>query len=99
MERRCSYRLGCGLVNTVADAEALKLARQTIKCQINHRRGVKGQELAEQQSADDRDAERVAKLGSRAASEGEGQSAEKCRHRGHHDGTKTQQAGLVDCVL
>ena len=71
---------------------------QPIECQIDDRRGVKREQLAEDQSANDGDAERTAQFGADTGAEGQRQGAEKRRHGSHHDGTETQQAGLVDGV-
>src|SRR5215472_12932731 len=49
---------------------------------VDHRRGVEGQELRQQQSADDGDAERAAQLRSSAGAKGERQTAEQSRHGG-----------------
>ena len=48
--------------NLIADLEARKLARQLVKPDIDHRRGVQREQLAEQQSADDSDAQRMPQL-------------------------------------
>src|ERR1700757_4363358 len=97
MEPRYSSLIGCNyFLDGVADPETREAPSQTIKGQIDDGRGVEGQQLAENQAADDRDAERIAQFGSRAGSEGKGQAAQQGRHGRHHDWTKTQERGLVD---
>ena len=53
--------------------------------QIDHRRGVEREQLAQQQAADDGDAERVAQLRAGAAFERERHGAEQRGQRRHHD--------------
>src|SRR3954447_18091947 len=76
---------------TACHADAQALHRE-----IDHRRGVERQQLAEQQAADDRDAEREAQLRARAALEGERHRAEQRGERGHHDRPEAEQRGLRD---
>ena len=71
---------------------------QPIESQINHRRGVQSEQLAEDKSANDGDAQRTAQFGADTAADGKRQSAEERSHGGHHDGTEAQQAGFVDGV-
>src|SRR6266849_820165 len=80
----------------IANLEARETLRQPIEPEIHNRRGVERKQLAHQQAAYNRDAQRVAQLRSGAGSEGERQAAQQCRHGGHHDGTETQQASLKD---
>src|SRR5579863_8962496 len=64
--------------------------------EVNDRRGEEGQNLADEKSANDADAERLAKFGTDAAAEGERDRAEERGHGGHHDGAEAQQARLID---
>ena len=73
--------------------------RQTIEEQINHRRGIERQHLAEDQAADDGDAERPPQLRAHAGAERQRNAAQQRRHGGHHDGPEAQQAGLKNGVL
>ena len=57
---------GIFLWNRIADLVFLKPVRQPVKPQINHRRGVEREQLAENQAAHDGDAERPAQLRSGA---------------------------------
>src|SRR5580704_1517008 len=69
-----------------------------IERKINDRGGVEGQHLAENQATDNGDAEGFAKFGTGSGAQGERQSAEECRHGGHEDWPKTQNACLEDGV-
>ena len=81
-------------------ARALREARrQPVEGEVDDRRRIERHHLAHEQPADDRDAERMAELGSHARAEGERQTAEERRHRRHHDRPKAQEARLVDRVL
>ncbi len=70
-----------------------------IESEIHDRRGVEREKLAYDETANDGDAERTAKLRARTRSEGQRKSAEESSHRGHQDGTKTEHAGFEDGVL
>src|SRR5579864_4402755 len=97
MEPRYSSLIRSGyFLDGVADFEPREAPTQTIKGQVDDGRGVESQQLAENQAADDRDAERIAQFGSRAGGEGKRQAAEQSGHGCHHDWTKTQERGLVD---
>src|SRR5262249_31576228 len=69
---------------------------ETIEGEINDRCREQGQDLADQESSNDADSQRVPELGAGAGAEHEGQGAEDRRDRGHEDGAEAQQAGLVD---
>jgi len=69
--------------------------RQPIKPQVNNRRGIERQQLAYEQSADNRDAQWMPQLRASASPQCERQSAQQRRHCGHHDGPETQQARLI----
>src|SRR5262249_40829488 len=71
---------------------------QAVEPQIDHGRGEQREDLAHQQSADDRDAKRMAQLRAHSGADHQGQGAEDRRHRGHQDRTKAQQAGLIDRI-
>src|SRR5215471_10742148 len=73
-----------------------KSYRQAIESEINDRRRVQRQELADQQSADDRNTERPPQLRSRPSTEGQRDAGKKSRHRGHHDRAEAEQAGLIN---
>src|SRR5579872_3202564 len=83
----------------IADAQVGKAPRQPVKPQVNHRRGVKGKQLAEQQAAHNRDAQRPAQFRAGAGSQRQRQAAQQRRHGGHHDGTEAEQAGLKNGFL
>ena len=71
---------------------------EAIEIQIDHRCGVEGQDLAQEQSSDDGDAERLAELAAFAHADDQRDRAEQRRHGGHHDRPEAQQASLVDCI-
>ena len=67
--------------------------------EIDHRRGVERQHLAEHQAADDRDAQRPAQLRTHAGAHRQRHGAQQGRHRGHHDRPEAQQARLVNRLV
>src|SRR5215831_12608163 len=67
---------------------AAEFLRQAGEAQVDDRGGVEGQQLAEDQAADDGDAERAAELGAHAGSESQRHSAEERGHGGHDDGAE-----------
>ena len=69
---------------------------QPVEAEINDRCREQGQQLAENQTADDRHPERVAQLRAGSAAEHQRQCGKKRRHRRHQDRPETQQAGLID---
>ena len=77
---------------------AQKSLRQMIEEDVNDRRCVKREHLAEQQSADHGDAQRTANFRSDAVAKRQRNACQQGRHGGHHDGAETQQAGFVDRV-
>src|SRR5580698_8227168 len=100
MVRRYSWlvrwnRLRASLAGTICR----KFLGQVIEENIDHRRGVEGEDLAEQQAAHHGNSQWLAEFRANAGTERERQTAEERGHGGHHDGTKTQQAGFVDRVL
>src|SRR5713226_3712625 len=88
--------LGSRILHRIADLVAGESLGQPVKPQIHDWGCVESEQLAYEQSADNRDSERVAQFGARAATEGERQSGEQCGHGGHHDRTETKQTRLVD---
>ena len=69
---------------------------EIVKEDIDDRRGVEREDLAEEQAADHGDAEGLAELRTDAGAEGQGQAAEQCGHGGHHDGAEAEERCLVD---
>src|SRR5579872_5043496 len=69
-----------------------------IKEDIDNRGCVEREDLAQQETAYHRDSERMAQFRSQAGSNRERNPTQQCGHRGHHDGTKAQQARLIDRV-
>ena len=86
--------LGGAFVAAVVDALA-----EVLEEEVDDRRGVEGEDLREQEAADDGDAERLAQFRAGADADGEGDGAEERGHGGHHDGAEADDAGLVDGVL
>jgi hypothetical protein len=70
--------------------------RQPVEEQIDHRRGVERQHLADDQAADDGDAERLAQFRADAGAQRQRQAAEQRGEGGHHDRPEAQQARLID---
>ena len=71
-------------------------AAEPVEAEIDDRRREQGQQLAQDQAADDRHPERMAQLRAGAAAEHQRQCAEHRRDRRHHDRPEAQQRGLVD---
>jgi hypothetical protein len=69
------------------------------KIEINNRCRVERQDLRKNQSADDRDAERLAKLRPGTAGKGQRERTEQCSHCCHRDRPEAQECGLVDRLL
>src|SRR6266545_3554836 len=69
---------------------------EAIEVQVDDGRGVEREDLREDQTAHDGDAERPPQLRAGARAEGEGQAAEEGGHRRHHDGPEAQETGLID---
>src|SRR6266849_1240081 len=72
---------------------------ETVEREVDDGGGVEGEELGEEEAADDGDAEGAAQLGAGAGAEGEGKAAEEGGHGGHHDGTEAEQASLEDGLM
>ena len=79
--------------------EAFPVGAKSIHIQINDRRSKKCQHLAHQQSTDDTYPQRTPELRAHTGAKREGYPAEQCRHRCHHDRSKTEQARLINRVL
>ena len=80
-------------------AETLESRGQAVEPEIDNRRGVQGEQLADQQTAHNRDSQGMTQFRSCASTKSQRQTAEQRCHGGHHDGTETQQAGLKNCFL
>src|SRR5262249_57232114 len=89
------------------DAQALGLALRTrlvalepdlhsVEIEINDRRGVERQELAQREAADHGVAERLAQLRSRAVTERERKPGGYTGRRRHPERAEAQQAGFAD---
>ena len=67
--------------------------------QIDYRRDVERQELADQQAPDYGEAQRLAGFGAFPVSQSDGQRSKERSYRCHHDGPEPQQAALPDGVV
>ena len=92
------YSAGSGSAPGATSRRARQPPRQPVEIEVNHRRRVKRQQLAEDQAADDRDAEGPPQFRARARAECERHARQQRRHRSHHDGPEAQKACLVDRV-
>src|SRR5262249_42406038 len=78
-DRLCPFPL-----NSVAQREAREAMRQLVEPDVDPRRGVEREQLAQQQAADDGDAQGMPQLAAGSASESQRHSAQQGRHGGHH---------------
>ncbi len=69
---------------------------EPLEIEIDDRRRIERQRLAERQTADDGQAQRSPQLRADAVTEHQRQRAEHRRHRRHQDRAQAQQAGLID---
>ena len=69
---------------------------ELVHVNIEYRGYHKGQKLGEEQSADNRQTQRPAGFGTRTIAQCNGQRPHEGRHGGHHDGPKSDDAGLMD---
>src|SRR5439155_7679186 len=69
---------------------------EAVEIEVDDRRREQRQQLAQNETADDRDAKRMAQFRSGAGPEHQRQGAEHRRHRRHHDRAETQQRCLID---
>src|SRR6202020_1755207 len=102
MAQRCSCLAlclaKCRILGSLAPALTRQLVADAIEKDVDNGCGVKREDLAEKQSAHHRDSQGTANLGPDTLTRCEGDTSEQRRHGGHHDGTKAQQAGLVNCL-
>src|ERR1700761_5598028 len=90
-------RGGCGGGPTAAArAPFAQLAAPAVEIDIDHWRGEKRQELADQKAAHDGDAQRMAQFRAHAGAHHQRQRAEQGRHRGHQNGAETQKRRLMN---
>ncbi len=95
--RRVGSRPRTGLFHRIANAK-LESMREPIKSQINHRRGVQRQQLAQDQATDNGDSQGPTQFRSHARSQRQRQARQQRRHSSHHDRAETQQARFVNGV-
>src|SRR5438874_6606233 len=87
-----------GFLNYLVNSEAAHPSGHPIEEQVDDRSCVQSEDLADQQSSDDRDAEWTAQLRSRSGTERQRQST-KHRSKGcHQDWAEAKQASLIDRV-
>src|SRR5581483_765903 len=80
----------------IADLESFKTVREPVEPKIDNRRRIQSQQLADKQSANDRDPQGMPQFRTSATAQSEREATEQCRHGGHHDRTETQQRSLID---
>src|SRR5713226_4531967 len=88
--------LGSRFLHRVADFVARESLCQPVKPQVHDWGCIESEQLAYEQSSDNRDSERMTQFGAGAAAKGERQSGEQGGHGGHHDWAETKQTRLVD---
>src|SRR3954471_16144226 len=69
---------------------------QAVEIEVDDRRRVKGEQLADDQPANDRNTERAAQFGAFAEPDRQRQRPEHRSHRRHHDRPEALEAGLID---
>src|SRR5579864_160736 len=69
---------------------------EAVEVEVYHRRGEESQHLADDQASDDGDAQRPAKFRASSSADSQRHRTQHRRHGGHHNRTKTKQAGLVN---
>ena len=72
---------------------------EPLQAHVKGRGDIQRQKLREQKPARDRDPEGLACLAACAITKCNGQGREDRRHRGHHDRSEANQAGLDDSLL
>src|SRR5689334_1855658 len=85
-------------VRMAATPTSLRCQPETVEIEIDDRGRVKRQQLADDQSADNRNSKRMAQFGAFAEANRQRQRPEHRRHRRHHDRTETFEAGLIDRI-
>jgi ABC-type multidrug transport system ATPase subunit len=88
--RRGEDRLDCSF------SPAGEPGLEPVEIEIDDRRGVERQDLAEREPSDHGIAERLAELGARAMAKHQRYAAEERGHGGHQDRPEAEQAGLAD---
>ena len=73
--------------------------REAVEVKINHGGQVEREELREQQTADDGEAERLPHFGASAEAKGNRQGADQRGHAGHHDRAEADQTGFENGLL
>jgi len=71
---------------------------ETIEIEVDDRCSVEGQQLTDEQSPDDRNAERAAQFGALPKSDRQRQGAEHRRHCRHDDRPEALEAGSIDRI-
>ena len=72
---------------------------QAIEHEVDDRRGVEREDLADDEAAENGEAEGAAELGADAGAKGEWDGSEEGGGSGHQDGAEAEDAGLEDGVL
>src|SRR5262250_1983236 len=99
MAQKCSCLGSKTALSFCSRAPPRKPGAQAIEEDVDYWRRVEREHLAHKQSAHDRDAERMPQFRSGARSQRQRQSRKESREGRHHDGTKAEQTGLINCLL
>src|SRR5260370_16690980 len=86
--------IGSRFFHRIADIVARESLCQPVKPQIHDWGCIESEQLAYEQSADNRDSERMPELRAGAAAKGQRQSGEQGGHGGHPDPAESKQAPL-----
>ena len=65
---------------------------------VDDRRGVEREYLAQKKSANHGNAQRTTELRTHALTQSQRKTRQQCGHGGHHDGAEAQQAGIIDRI-
>src|SRR5579872_2687912 len=71
---------------------------QAVKEDVNDRRGVESERLAQDESANHGNTQRAANLRADAGAKSQRKAAKQRGHGGHHDRAEAEQAGFIDRV-
>src|SRR5208337_912578 len=79
----------------------VRTARREAMCElveedVNDRSRVERQNLTQEQTANHGDAQGATQLRTYSGTQGKWQAGQQCSHGGHHDGTKSQEAGFIN---
>src|SRR5579859_2692000 len=93
-DKRLVSRPQCRLSFPVGREPSQYPQAQAVQIDVDDGRGVKRERLADDQTANNRDAQGTAEFRARPGAECERQTSQKRRHCGHDDRAEAQHAGL-----